>query len=123
MVGVPNRTSDISVPIIEPPQPSPMEARMPWTSMSLNSAPTPMCTRCIDSTISRSMLRGRMFASFQILTLSSGARLGICSSPFNVPNSSSMAFARSSPTFSRGRSMSIPYSFASRFNFGTSVMV
>ena len=42
---------------------------MPWTSKSVNSAPTPMWTRCIASTISRSMLRGRMFASFQILTL------------------------------------------------------
>ena len=49
-LGVPNRMSEMSVPIMEPPQPSASEARMAPSMILFTSWSTPMVVRCIIST-------------------------------------------------------------------------
>ncbi len=83
--------------------------------------PTPMWMRCIASTTSRSIPRGRMSILFHISRLAAGTRFIICSSPRTVPNSSSMANANLSAVCWTVPPASMPYSLARRFSFSTSL--
>ena len=56
----------MSVPIMEPPQPSAREVRMAPSMMLFISWSTPMVVRCSISTHSRSIARGAMPSFFQI---------------------------------------------------------
>ena len=57
-LGVPKRTSESSVAIMEPPQPSASAARRAWSRRFTGSLSTPMWVRCSISAISQSMPRG-----------------------------------------------------------------
>ncbi len=72
--GVPNRMSENSVPIMEPPQPSDRPARRDCLISASGSEEQPMCVMCIDCETSRSIARGSMPALCQSSWVCSGAR-------------------------------------------------
>ena len=74
-LGVPKRMSVTSEEIMQPPQPSARETRSAWSSRWSGSWSTPMLMRCIDSTTSRSMLRGTIPHLRQRSWVFFGARL------------------------------------------------
>ena len=73
-LGVPNSTSENSVPIMEPPQPSDMPARRDWRTSASGREEQPIWVMCMDWETSRSMARGSMPASCQTFWRTSGAR-------------------------------------------------
>ena len=73
--GVPNRMSENSVPIMEPPQPSDRPARRDCLMRASGSEEQPICVMCSDCETSRSIARGSMPASCHSFWVCSGARL------------------------------------------------
>ena len=86
-LGVPNITSENSVPIMEPPQPSDRPARRDWRISASGREEQPIWVMCRDWDTSRSMARGSMPASFHSSWVCSGARLRKRWTPKGLPYS------------------------------------
>ena len=85
--GVPNMTSENSVPIMEPPQPSDRPLRRDWRIRASGREEQPIWVMCRAVATSRSMARGSISALCHSSCVCSGARFRKRCTPKGLPYS------------------------------------